>query len=104
MKAKKELKIVEENCDWKCQCNDCNCENGVCNGNCSCNDSCNYDCCCGDESNGNSFEDAANQVWMKLFMDECEKEWKRVDSKRIKQAAKETVRDLKKYWDSQKNK
>lgn len=92
--------------DYK-ECPDCeDCQGCDCECHQAESDDCQDDCCCdtgpgklSPEMTNAMLENTASQVWIKLFMDECEKEWKRVSGKQISKKAKEAVAKAKKDWD-----
>ena len=43
----------------------------------------------------------ATDVWMKMFIEACEKEWKKQHGKNIQKMASEHVKKAKKEWDAQ---
>jgi hypothetical protein len=101
-------------CGCACECGPESCECGCCkgdaksdcgdgcdcgNGECGCKDDC---CDCGPEMEQDpetALRDAASDVWMKLFMDACAKEWQKTYGKDIAKAAKQAVKESKEYWE-----
>ncbi|MDO8625716.1 MAG: hypothetical protein Q7R47_06545, partial [Candidatus Diapherotrites archaeon] len=99
-------------CDHKdgscsCESESHNCEGGGNDcGQCGCDcdtESCACNCCCGPDMQmqdpDTMLRDAATDVWMKLFMEQCEKEWKKAYGKDIAKAAKVAVKESKAYWE-----
>ena len=83
---------MEDECG--CGEGECGCEGGS------------SDCCC--EPKEMSKEEAANMltrvatdVWMKMFIEACEKEWKKQNGKQIQKLAAEHVKKADKEWNAQ---
>lgn len=70
------------------------------------------ECCCEDESKmemskeemDRMFTDAASDVWMKMFLQACEKEWQKQAGKNIQKMAAEYVKKSKVQWEQSKGK
>ncbi|GEM_PF-4657328 len=97
-KAKKESKSKESK-EFD-DCADCECdhhsESSDCCGNeeCACDNHSESDCgpnCERYEITESTLQRAANEVYLKLFMEACEKEWKKTFSKQIQKQARDAV-------------
>lgn len=92
----------------ECGCGEGGCEGGHCDcegGKCGHGEG-GGDCCC--EPKEMSKEEAANMltrvatdVWMKMFIEACEKEWKKQYGKQIQKLAAEHVKKADKEWSAQ---
>ncbi|PIN84690.1 MAG: hypothetical protein COV47_06060 [Candidatus Diapherotrites archaeon CG11_big_fil_rev_8_21_14_0_20_37_9] len=86
-------------------CEDCGQEECQCNDGC-----CGDDCCCTEPREMSKEEmDAfmtkiASDVWMKMYAEACEKEWKKVSGKQIQKLAARYVKQSKKEWDEESKK
>lgn len=97
--------VSDDDCDCQCHACDC-CESDECCGKGSCESG--SECCSEPEQEmtmeqmERSLTDAAEDVWMKLFLQACEKEWQKQAGKNIQKLAAEHVKRSKAEWEQKK--